>query len=151
RRRCQSLDKRVAGRHIVDTTRQPAEGECHHTWITSDQILHDIDEALGKTRKASDLMGYPTSRLITAAVRRSDEDDSAHERKRLEKKSAPELLPRLIPKDKIVERLSAHGIPEPCPRIDGRHLGKQSALTVPDDHHLPQCCVSPVGVELLDN
>src|SRR5262249_6697803 len=109
------------------------------------QILHDINEALGKTRKASHLMGYPTSRLITPAMRRSDEDNAAHEWKWLKEKSAPELLPRLIPKDKVIERPLAYCIPEPSPRIDGRHLGEQSALAVPDDHHLPQRCIGPSG------
>src|SRR5262245_8986118 len=96
-------------------------------------------------------MGYPTSRLITSAVRRSDEDNTSHERKWLKEKSAPQLFSRLVPKNEIVERPSAYRIPEPCPRIDGRHLGKQSALTVPDDHHLPQRCIGPIGIELVDN
>src|SRR5262249_55925986 len=122
--RCQNLDKRVTGSHIVDTSRQPIDGQRHHTWITCDQILHDINEALGKTRKASHLLGYPTPRLITPAMRRSDEDNAAHERKWLEEKSAPELLSRFIPKDKVIERPLAYCIPEPSPGIDGRHLGK---------------------------
>src|SRR5262249_48001514 len=116
-----------------------------------DQILHDINEALGQTRKASHLMSYPTSRLIAPPVRRSNKDNAAHERKWLEKKSAPQLLPRTVPKDKIVERPFAYRIPEPITRVDGRHLGKQSALTVPDDHHLSESCVGPVGIELVDN
>src|SRR5215475_446616 len=151
RGQCQSLDKRVTGRHIVDTPGQSAEGQGHHTRVARDQILHDINEALGKTRKASHLMGYPTSRLITPVVRRSDEDNAAYERKRLEEKSAPELLPRLIPKDKVIERPLAYCIPEPSPGIDGRHLGKQSALAVPDDHHLPQRRIRPIRIELFDN
>src|SRR5262249_57644242 len=118
----QSLDERVAWRHIVDTPRQSAEGQGHHIRVARDQILHDINETLGKTRKASHLMGYPTSRLITPTVRRSDEDNAPHERKWLEEKSAPELLSRLIPKDKIVERPLAYRIPEPSPRIDDRHF-----------------------------
>src|SRR5262245_60113832 len=96
-------------------------------------------------------MGYPTSRLIAPAVWRSDEDNAAHEWQRLEEKSAPQLFPRLVPKNEIVERPSAYRIPEPSPGIDGRHLGKQSALTVPDDHHLLQCCIGSIGIELLDN
>src|SRR5262249_2438816 len=98
---------------------------------------------------ASHLMGYPTSRLITPAVRRSDEDNAAHERKWLEEKSAPELLSRLIPKDKIVERPLAYRIPEPSPRIDDRHFREEPPLTVPDDHHSPQSCVGSLVIELI--
>src|SRR5215831_10880291 len=126
--RCQSLDKRVAGRHVVDTPWQSAEGQSHHIRVARDQILHDINEALGKSRKASHLMGYPTSCLITPAMRRRDEDNAAHERKWLEEKSTPELLSRLVPKNKIVERPLAYRIPEPSPRIDDGHLREQSAL-----------------------
>src|SRR5262249_14025125 len=149
--RRQSLDKRVTRCHIVDTPWQSVEGQSHHIRVARDQILHDINEALGKSRKASHLMGYPTSCLITPAMRRRDEDNAAHERKWLEEKSTPELLSRLVPKNEIVERPSAYRIPESSPGIDGRHLGKQSALTVPDDHHLPQRCIGPIGIELFDN
>src|SRR5262245_12741945 len=124
RGRRQSLNKRVARRHIVDTPWQASEGQCHHTRVARDQILHDINKTLRKTRKSSDLMGYPTSRLIAAAVRSSDKNNAAHEWKWLEEKSTPELFPRIVPKDEIVERPLAYCIPEPSPRIDGRHLGK---------------------------
>jgi hypothetical protein len=56
RDRRQSLDKRVAGGHIVDTARQAGEGQLHCPRVARDQILHDIDETLRKARKASDLM-----------------------------------------------------------------------------------------------
>ena len=97
RGRRQCLNKGVAGRHVVDTPRQAAKGQRHHTWVARDQILHDINEALGKTGEASDLMGYPASRLIAPAVRRIDEDNTAHEWKWLEKESAPQLFPGFVP------------------------------------------------------
>src|SRR4029453_1946220 len=122
--RRQSLDKRVAGRHIVDTPREAAEGQGHHTRSTRDKSLHDTNEPLGKARKAGDLLSDPASSLVATPVWRSDEDDAPHEGKRLEKERAAGLPPRCISQNKIVERPSTHGIPEASPRIDGHHLGE---------------------------
>ena len=48
----------------------------------------------------------------------------------------------------VVEGLAADGVPEARARVDGRHLGEQPTLAVPDHDHLLQRRIRALGVEL---
>ena len=81
-------------------------------------------------------------------MRRGDEDHHAHERQRLHEERALQELARGGAHVQVVEGRPADGLPEARARIDGRHLGDQPTLAVPDHHHLVQRGIRPLGVEL---
>jgi hypothetical protein len=66
---------------------------------------------------------------------------------RLDEEPAAEQIARLVGQLQLLQRLAADRIPELIPGTDGLHLDQEPSLTVPDQDHLPQGRISPLGVE----
>ena len=78
---------------------------------------------------------------------RGDEDHALDEGQRREEHGLLQELSGLGTDVDLFERFVADVVPEPRPTVDGRELGQETALAVPDHHHAAEGRVLARGVE----
>ena len=81
---------------------------------------------------------------------RGDEDDALDAGQRLEEVLAAESFEVFRGDFELIEVFVRDGAPECVAAFGDRQFGKQPALAVPDDDHLPQRRIFAFGIEFVD-
>ena len=143
--RLQAQDEGVPRRHVVDRRRD--EPDFRGAQISVDVGGHPReDKGQGQELPGEVGEGAPTCH-VAPAMRGADEDDARHHGQWLEEESAAEQVAGLVAQLQLLQRPAADRVPELIPGADGLHLDQEPPLTVPDQDHLAQGWVLPLGVE----
>jgi len=113
----------------VDIGRQPGEGQGH-----GQQLPREAGEA--------ELTCH-----VAPAMRGADKYHSGDFGQRLDEEPAAEQIAGLVGQLQLLQRLAADCVPEPIPAADHLHLDQEPPLTVPDQDHLTQGRILPLGVK----
>ena len=111
----QCLDKRVAGRHVIDTARQAPQRQRRPTALPVTSSSDASMNPLGRLAKPATHWAAQSRQLVAPAVRRSDEDHAAARREAVAGKASRRNSSRVGSRSMRSSRADSHRIPEPRP------------------------------------